>query len=169
MSTARNSSTTTTETIKLISSEVDETRAKLAESQAQIKVLKEKYRGSLPQDLDDNVRALQALQMQVERKAPGAAKTDASDGIGTSPAPKANTPEAALAALKTKLVALRAQYSDEYPEVIETQSQIAILEKEIANPVQAAVAVGSAGRFGGRFDPAANGRLSAQNRGYSGA
>ena len=125
-----------TETIKLISSEVDETRAKLAESQAQIKVLKEKYRGSLPQDLDDNVRALQALQMQVERTAPGAAKTDASDGIGTSPAPKANTPEAALAALKTKLVALRAQYSDEYPEVIETQSQIAILEKEIANPVK---------------------------------
>ena len=96
-----------TETIKLISSEVDETRAKLAESQAQIKVLKEKYRGSLPQDLDDNVRALQALQMQVERTAPGAAKTDELDGIGTSPAPKANTPEAALAALKTKLVALK--------------------------------------------------------------
>ena len=60
------------ETIKLISSEVDETRAKLAESQGQIKILKEKYRGSLPQDLDDNVKALQALQMQVERTAPGA-------------------------------------------------------------------------------------------------
>ena len=48
--------------------------------------------------------------------------------------PKPNTPEAALAALQTKLVALRAQYSDEYPEVIETKSQIAILEKEIAKP-----------------------------------
>ena len=58
---------------------MDETRAKLAESQSQIKVLKEKYRGSLPQDLDDNVKALQALQLQVERSAQGASKTDASD------------------------------------------------------------------------------------------
>ena len=41
--------------------------------------------------------------------------------------------------LKTKLVALRAQYSDEYPEVIETKSQIAILEKEIAQTAQTAV------------------------------
>ena len=47
--------------------------------------------------------------------------------------PKANTPDAALATLKTKLVALTAQYSDEYPEVIETKSQIAILEKEVAS------------------------------------
>ena len=95
------------ETIKLISSEVDETRAKLAESQSQIKVLKEKYRGSLPQDLDDNVKALQALQMQVQRTAQGASKTDASDAAAST-APKANTPDAALAALKTKLVALTA-------------------------------------------------------------
>ena len=125
------------ETIKLISSEVDETRGKLAESQAQIKVLKEKYRGSLPQDLDDNVRALEALQMQVERTASGEAKTDATDGTVASVGPRANTPEAALAALKTKLVALTAQYSNEYPEVIETKSQIEVLEKEIANPVRA--------------------------------
>ena len=36
------------ETIKLISSEVEDTRSKLAESQNQIKLLKQKYRGSLP-------------------------------------------------------------------------------------------------------------------------
>lgn len=34
--------------------------------------------------------------------------------------------------MKTKLVALRAEYSDEYPAVIETKEQIAILEKEVA-------------------------------------
>ena len=86
------------ETIKLISSEVDETRAKLAESQSQIKVLKEKYRGSLPQDLDDNVRALQALQLQVERTAPGR-QQDRSRWMAAASrqAPKTNTPEAALA------------------------------------------------------------------------
>src|ERR1700722_14155537 len=120
------------ETIKLISSEVDETRGKLAESQKQIKILKEKYRGSLPQDLDDNVKALQALQMQVGRTAQGASKTDALDAAAAT-APKANTPDAALSALKTKLVGLAAQYSDEYPEVIETKSQIATLEREIAS------------------------------------
>ena len=120
------------ETIKLLSSEVDETRAKLAESQSQIKVLKEKYRGSLPQDLGDNVRALEALQLQVGRSAESASKTEAADAAAASPAPKANTPDAALAALKTKLVGLRAEYSDEYPAVIETKSQIAILEKEVA-------------------------------------
>src|SRR6202167_1748477 len=119
------------ETIKLISSEVEETRGKLAESQGQIKVLKQKYRGSLPQDLDDNVKALQALQMQVGRNAQGASRTDASDAAAST-TPKPNTPDSALAGLKTKLVALTAQYSDEYPEVIETKSQIADLEKQIA-------------------------------------
>ena len=154
------------ETIKLISSEVDETRAKLAESQSQIKVLKEKYRGSLPQDLDDNVKALQALQMQVERTAQGASKTDAMDAAASS-APKANTPDATLAALKTKLVALTAQYSDEYPEVIETKSQIAILEKQIAS-TPARQRNGSAGTWLGCWiGPAANCRLPAQNRRYS--
>ncbi|HTC87391.1 MAG TPA: hypothetical protein VK686_03775, partial [Bryobacteraceae bacterium] len=95
------------ETISLISSEVDDTRGKLAESQSQIKVLKQKYRGSLPQDLDDNVKALQALQVQVERSALGDSKSDASDAAQAN-SPKPNTPDAALAALKTKLVALKA-------------------------------------------------------------
>ena len=90
------------ETIKLISSEVDETRAKLAESQRQIKVLKEKYRGSLPQDLDDNVKALQALQMQVERSAQRRQQDRRSRMQAASDAPKANTPDAALAALEDK-------------------------------------------------------------------
>ncbi len=108
------------ETIKLVSSELNDTKSQLAETQSQIKVLKEKYRGSLPQDLNDNVKAVEALQLQVGRSAQSESKTDESDS-GSSEAPKANTPEAALAALKTKLVALRAQYSDEYPEVIETK------------------------------------------------
>ena len=71
------------ETIKLISTELDETRSKLADSQSQIKVLKQKYRGSLPQDLDDNVKALQALQMQMERSAEGA-EQDRRIGCGGS-------------------------------------------------------------------------------------
>src|SRR5258708_32993237 len=107
------------ETIKLISSEVDETRSKLAEGQSQIKILKEKYRGSLPQDLTDNVKAVETLQLQLERPAQIAeTKTDSS--VAASPdSPKPNTPEASLAALETKLDALEAQYSDCYPEVIE--------------------------------------------------
>ena len=119
------------ETIKLLSSELEETKGKLAETQGQIKILKEKYRGSLPQDLTDNVKAVEALQMQLERSAQSADnKSDASEGAAPD-SPKPNTPEASLAALETKLVALRAQYSDEYPEVIETKSQIAILQKEV--------------------------------------
>jgi len=122
------------ETIKLLSSELDETKGKLAESQRQIKILKEKYRGSMPQDLDDNVNALQALQLQLERAKQSADnKTDAS-GAPLPKAPMPNTPDAALAALQAKLFALKAQYSDEYPEVIETKSQIADLEKEIVKP-----------------------------------
>jgi len=124
------------ETIKLLSKELDETRSKLAESQSQIKVLKEKYRGSLPQDLSDNVKAVEALQMQLEHSAESEDnKADATQG-SSSDAPKANTPEAELAALQAKLVALRAQYSDEYPEVIETKSQIAILQTQVGKPDQ---------------------------------
>src|ERR1019366_1547907 len=120
------------DTIKLLSNEVDETRGKLAQSQRQIKILKEKYSGSMAQDFEDNVKVLQALQLQLERSAQATSKTDAS-GAALPDSPKPNTPDAMLAALKTKLVALRSRYSDEYPEVIETKSQIAILEKEVAN------------------------------------
>ena len=124
------------ETIKLLSTEIDETKGKLAESQRQIKIVKEKYRGSLPQDLDDNVKALQALQLQLERPKQNAeSQTDAS-GTALPQSPKPNTPDAALAALQTKLVALTAQYSDEYPEVIDTKSQIAVLQKEVVKSGQ---------------------------------
>ena len=117
---------------------------------------------------EDNVKALEALQMQLERSAQGADnKTDASEAAAPD-SPKPNTPEASLAALKTKLVALRAQYSDEYPEVIETKSQIAILEKEVAQPGQQP-AVATASRFGCRLDPAANGGVSARDCRDSGA
>ena len=122
------------ETIKLLSSELDETRGKLAESQRQIKIVKEKYRGSLPQDLADNVKAVETLQLQLERPALSADNKTNASGAALPEAPKPNTPDAALAALQTRLVALKAQYSDEYPEVIETKSQIAILEKEIVKP-----------------------------------
>ena len=163
MSTARNLSGHNAETIKLLSSELDETRGKLAESQRQIKILKEKYRGSLPQDLADNVKAVEALQLQLERPALSAdSKTNAS-GAALPESPKPNTPDAALAALQTKLVALKAQYSDEYPEVIETKSQIAILEKEIVE-TRRATGRCAGPRFSHQPDPAANCRLPARNR-----
>jgi len=100
------------ETIKLLSSELEETGVKLAESQRKIKNLKQKFGGSLPQDLDDNVRALQTLQLQLEKPRDDAHASNGSEAT-SAPAPKQNTPEAALAALKTKLVALKSQYSDE--------------------------------------------------------
>jgi len=124
------------ETIKLLATELDETRSKLADSQSQIKVLKQKYRGSLPQDLSDNVKALEALQLQLERSMQTSDNKTDESAEGSPEGPKPNTPEATLAALQTKLTALKAQYSDEYPEVIETNSQIAILEKQVAAPVQ---------------------------------
>ena len=140
------------ETIKLLSSELDETKGKLAEVQGQIKVLKEKYRGSLPQDLDENVKALQALQLQLERPAQSADnKTDVA-GAASPDSPKPNTPDAALAALQTKLVALRAQYSDEYPEVIDTKSQIAVLA-EGNREIWPATSRCGAPRLGYRLDP----------------
>ena len=89
------------ETIKLLSSEVDETRGKLAESQRQIKILKEKYRGSMPQDLDDNVKALQVLQLQLERSAESASKTDAS-GAALPESPKPTRPKQRLQRCKNK-------------------------------------------------------------------
>ncbi|HVN64928.1 MAG TPA: hypothetical protein VMT58_09845, partial [Candidatus Binataceae bacterium] len=117
-----------TDTIKLIESELAETDSKLTAIRGDIKNLEEKYRGSLPQDMDNNVRELDLLKSQLAQ-AKQAEYSAAERSRGTGAAQK-SAPETALADLKNKLVALRARYSDEYPEVIETKEEIATLEQE---------------------------------------
>ena len=79
------------ETIKLVSSELNDTKSQLAETQRQIKVLKEKYRGSLPQDLNDNVKAVEALQLQVGRTAQNESIVRSADAASSGSAKSQHT------------------------------------------------------------------------------
>jgi len=95
--------------------------------------------------------------MQIQRTAQGASKSDAMDAAAAT-APKANTPDATLAALKTKLVGLSAQYSDEYPEVIETNRRsLSWRSKSLLHPPRGTDSTGT--RLCGWIGPAADCRL----------
>ncbi len=120
------------ETVRLLTSELADTGAKLNASQQKIRSLKEKYRGSLPQDLETNVRAVEALEVQLDKAQQEENQPDA-HYVTTSSGQKLVTPQAELAALQTKLLSLRTRYSDEYPEVIETKREIETTQNELAS------------------------------------
>jgi uncharacterized protein involved in exopolysaccharide biosynthesis len=95
----------------------------------QVQDLERRYEGSLPEELEPNLAELGRLQNQLsminqqlttERLAPMAGGQ-----------PVALTPAQELSALELKLGALRAEYSDEYPDVIQLKEQIRELKRQI--------------------------------------
>jgi capsular exopolysaccharide synthesis family protein len=117
--------------IALLSGELDDARAKLAANAQKIKNLKEKFRGSLPQDLGDNVKVLQTLQLQLQRAQQASSQAASKSDQHALSTPKPGTPDAVLAALQNKLIALQARYSDRYPDVRQTRAEIASVEQEV--------------------------------------
>lgn len=104
----------------------------------QVQDLERRYEGSLPEELEPNLAELGRLQNQLsminqqittQRFAP----TDGGQPVAT-------TPEQELPVLQMKLAGLRAEYSDEYPDVIQLKEQIAELKQQIRNDRSAGAA-----------------------------
>jgi polysaccharide biosynthesis transport protein len=114
---------------RFLQTQVSRTRAKLDEKAAQKRELEQRFAGSLPDELPGNLAQLdrmeEQLQMVNERMSMGTNAPFEQQAI--------LTPEQQLVSLKLKLTHLSAEYSDEYPDIIDLKAEIANLKAQIAS------------------------------------
>jgi polysaccharide biosynthesis transport protein len=117
------------EATRFLTTQVTRAEVELTAKGKQVRDLERRYEGSLPEELEPNMAELGRLQNQLsminqqlttQRIMPMASGQSV-----------ALTPEQELPALEVRLSALRAQYSDEYPDVIQLKEQIADLKQQI--------------------------------------
>jgi succinoglycan biosynthesis transport protein ExoP len=116
-------------------------KAQLEAQEQKISAYKQRYMGSLPSQLDTNLRTLDRLQLQLQ-SITGSIR-DAEDrkntlnqllalgGETTQGAPLQDPRLGHLQALKKRLIELEAEYTESYPDVVMTKQEIARLEREI--------------------------------------
>ena len=126
--------------VKFLDVQVARSSEKLQVKEKEISDFKHQYRGSLPEDVALNERTESALE---SRLASAQTALNALEDAGAKGGRMDNSPEATLAAMKTRLSVLQAQYSDAYPDVIQLKAQIAALESSLKTQPMAATDVAS--------------------------
>lgn len=116
-----------TEAAHFLETQVSQLRARLDQKAEQMRIVEQRYQGSLPEDLPANLEQLDRLEEQLrmsdERMALNPLATiQNSNEVG---------PEQQLASLELKLTHLRAEYSDEYPDIVELKVEIASLKLKL--------------------------------------
>jgi uncharacterized protein involved in exopolysaccharide biosynthesis len=119
--------------VKFLDVQVARSNERLQVKEAEIRDFKRLYRGSLPEDVALNERTESTLEGRLASAQTALNALEDSNGGGRVD----NSPEATLAAMKTKLAVLQAQYSDAYPDVIQLKAQIAALESSLNKPPMA--------------------------------
>lgn len=113
---------------RFLQTQVARARAQLDLKAEQKKALEQRYQGSLPEELPANLEQLDRLEDQLrmlnERMSLGPT-------FVPTEGPATLSPEQQLASLKLKLNRLRAEYSDEYPDVVDLKAEISSLEAQI--------------------------------------
>jgi len=147
--------------MRFLTAQVVRSSAEVTAKGKQVRDLERRYEGSLPEELEPNLAELGRLQNQVsminqqlttERLTPMASGQSV-----------ALTPEQELPVLKLKLAGLRAEYSDEYPDVVELRSEIADVKQQIRKNRSADAATSSApGATSGDDEGAAQSSLERQ-------
>lgn len=139
---------------KFFARQVAESESKLDAKTRDIKAFKDKYQGSLPEDLDVNLKTLASLQGQLQEATAALSNLEEREMIlgqrlagarepnvsirSTSGQATWPTPQAALASLETQLAVLRAQYKDDYPDVASLKAEIAALQHKFGQSGQLA-------------------------------
>lgn len=114
---------------RFLTAQVARSDAELVAKGKQVQDVERRYEGSLPEELEPNLAELGRLQNQlsmINQQLTTQRLTPMAGGQAV-----AMTPQQELPALQLKLAGLRAEYSDEYPDVIELKEQIADLKQQI--------------------------------------
>ncbi len=123
------------------------TRRELEAKGQEIRLFKDRFRGSLPEDLDANLKSIADLQsslqgtkesllqlderrIQLDREAAWE-RRESLTIASSSGAKTLASPQAALHSMEMQLTGLRAQYSERYPDVVQLEAQIDALKAEL--------------------------------------
>jgi polysaccharide chain length determinant protein (PEP-CTERM system associated) len=135
-----------------IMTELENAKKELEAQEQSLRNFKERNMGSLPQQLDANLRTLDRLQSELQLvkndlKSAEDRKMviEAQLGRGTVSVPgmPANPLQTELENLQRELTALLARYRENYPDVIIAKKKIAEIKEQLASNRQAASATGS--------------------------
>src|SRR5712691_8177232 len=134
-------------TAEFLRAQLEQTKQRLDVLERNVSEFKRRHLGELPQQMEANLATLERLQMQLRLNADGQTRAQerrsflsaqlsetgslsfAGPGGGASGAPESGP--ARLARLQQTLAELRSRYSDKYPDVVQTQSEIAALMREL--------------------------------------
>jgi polysaccharide chain length determinant protein (PEP-CTERM system associated) len=133
------------DTKEFVGQHIAEAKAKLDEQDAKLAAFKSYNMGRLPDEEKTNLNILMGLTSQLDAATQALARaqqdksfaeTMLTQQIGAWQASQSGrnpeTLEQQLALLQTQLASLEARYTDDYPDVIKTRSDIAALQKKIA-------------------------------------
>jgi polysaccharide chain length determinant protein (PEP-CTERM system associated) len=139
---------------EFIDSQLIETKLELEKVEGNLRVIKQRYMGMLPNQLEANLSTLQRLelerqsvsdQIQAAKERRGLLERQRAlqlqmnepeaqlipDVLTTAPEPGPIGPAASLPALKDYLAKLRTRYKEQHPEVVATKRRIERLEAEV--------------------------------------
>jgi len=142
-----------TGTTEFLESELSKVKGHLEEQEASIQAYKQKYMGELPEQREANMRALEGFRVQLqtvsaalsaamerkllldkqaaEARALPAARPGAETRMNATNPSGAVNPSVRLRQLEAQLADMRSRYTDEYPDVVRTLSQIAKLKGDL--------------------------------------
>ncbi len=133
-------------TTKFIKDQLDEAKKRLDEQDSRLADFKRKYMGSLPGNEQTDMNMLSAFSSRLDAvtneltraqqdKAYAesllAQQVSAWQNLQKSPEVRQDTLEQQLAAMQAQLVSLRAQYTDDYPDVVKLKADIAATQKKV--------------------------------------
>lgn len=133
------------DTTQFLDQQLAEAKVRLDEQDGKLAAFKSHYLGSLPDEEQTNLNLLMGLTSQLDAATQALARAQQDKAFTESmltqqltawEASKTGrnpeTIEQQLAILQTQLAALQARYTDDYPDVIKTKSDIEALKKKIA-------------------------------------
>ena len=132
-------------TTEFLSQQLDEAKKNLDAQDARLAAFKSRYMGSLPDDEQTNLNLLTGLTSQLDAATQALARAQQDKSFAESlltqqigawqesqSGRNPDTLEQQLAVLQTQFSSLQARYTDDYPDVIKAKSDIAALQKKIA-------------------------------------
>jgi len=121
----------TARTTEFLQAQVEEAEQKLKDREQQISEFTNRYSGELPQGQQANLSALARLNEQLVVIMYRRNELTRQLAQLTDPGAASNTIPARLAKLRLDLADLRAQHTDEYPDVVRVKQEIADLERQL--------------------------------------
>jgi polysaccharide chain length determinant protein (PEP-CTERM system associated) len=145
------------DTTQFLGQQLADAKAQLDQQDAALAAFKSRHSGSLPDEEPTNLNLLTGLTSQLDAATQALARAQQDKSFAESVLTQQvaawqasqsgrdpDTLEQQLAALRTQLATLEARYTADYPDVIKTKTDIAVLQKKIAENDNQAVPAESA-------------------------